>query len=143
MTLAVSIRVPDGVVLAVDSLTTVRGTMQIEANIETTCKHCGKKLSIPNFKLPPVNFPSSTSMFAQKLFPLKSVFSVGSFGSATINKRSIYSQIKRFERHLQDEITSVDEIAQRLEDYFMQELEQEGIMGYLRLYCQWGPRGSS
>ena len=124
MTLVVSLRVPDGVIIAVDSLTTIRGTIEIEVDIEATCNKCGEKITIPNFKPPPVQFPSSISMFAQKLFPLKKLFGVGSFGGTAVNGRSIYSQIKRLERQLPD-IASVDEVAKHVEEYFIAELEAE------------------
>jgi len=125
MTLVVSVRVPDGVVLAVDSLTVTRGKVAIEADIETKCTHCGKKITIPKFTPPPIEFPSSTSVFAQKLFSIKGRFGIGAYGGTTINRQGMYSQMKRFEQQLPDDITSVDEIAKHVKAYFMTEFQSE------------------
>lgn len=125
MTLVVSVRVPDGIVLAVDSLSTTRARLNIEADVETTCEKCGAKVLVPKLKVPPIGVPASTAAFAQKLFPFVGKFGVATYGNAFVNKQSLYSQIKQLEKRLSHDIVSVDDATRKLGEHFMHELEQE------------------
>jgi len=125
MTLVVSLIVPDGVVLAADSLATSKGELSIVGQIEGKCKECGAKLEFPELKLPPIPIPSSTTPFAQKVFNFKSKFGVAFWGNASVNKQTMYSQMKRLENQSTEEIISVDGAADIVADYFFKELEVE------------------
>ena len=125
MTLVVSVRVPDGIVLAVDSLSTTMGRLNIEANVEGTCEKCGAKMQLQKLQVPPIGVPASTATFAQKLFPFRETFGIATYGNTSVNKQSLYSQIKQLERRLSKEIVSVDDAAKELGKHFMHELEQE------------------
>ena len=74
MTLVVSLRIADGVVLSADSLQTTIGTISPEIKNFKTQGSKGEEVVIPKLKFPPMNIPSSTSSFAQKIFPFKDDF---------------------------------------------------------------------
>ncbi|MBD3308180.1 hypothetical protein GF339_17170, partial [candidate division KSB3 bacterium] len=55
MSLVVSLRVPDGIVVAADSLSTAQNLLQFAAqNIELTCPSCHEKISGQELRLPPI-----------------------------------------------------------------------------------------
>src|SRR5579864_7001647 len=97
MTLVVSVRIPDGVVLAVDSLSTVGGTLNFAMNADFKCKSCGTSNEVKNLQLPQVGFPMSTKSAAQKLVNFKKKFGIAFFGNSFVNKKSILSQVKSLE----------------------------------------------
>lgn len=125
MTLVVSLIVPDGVVLATDSLATTISQLNIVGKIEGTCDKCGAKISMPELKLPPIRMPSSTSPFARKVFNFKGKFGLGFWGNSSVNKQTMYSQMKRLENQLTEELISVDKAVDLAADYFFEELKKE------------------
>lgn len=125
MTLVVSLRVPDGVVLAADSLQTTQGTI-VPGIKDFAVKHPStqEEIKLGDLNLPPITIPTSTSSYAQKLFPFKNKFGVASFGSAIINNRTIYNHIKNLESSSPD-IDSVSKAAELIKDYFDKQLKEE------------------
>ena len=122
MTLVVSLRVPDGVVIAADSLQTSMGILTPGIkNLKTKDDH-GRDVIIPDLKFPPVPIPTSTLSFAQKLFPFKGKFGVGTFGTAIINERTIYNHIKNLEVKAKDKDYKLSELADLIESYFTEQL---------------------
>ena len=125
MTLVVSLRIADGVILSADSLQTSMGSMQPELkNFKVKSPTTGEEIDVPNVKFPPINIPSSTSSFAQKLFPFKKKYGVAIFGSNILNGRTIYNHIKTLEKSIDGEIT-LDEVQQRITDYFQPQTDQQ------------------
>jgi hypothetical protein len=114
MTLVVSLRVPDGVVLAADSLQ----TSQVRLGINIPAP---KGQQIP---MPSIMMPTSTSSYAQKLFSFRQKFGVATFGSAIINQRTIYNHIKSLELE-SGELNSVKEVAEKLKEYFTGQLNAQ------------------
>lgn len=99
MSLIVSMRVPDGIVIGADSLSTSQSLLEFVAqNVEMQCPHCKKKVSGQELRFPPIPVPFSASSYTQKLFSLYHKFAIGSFGQGIINNRSIYYHIKQFEQ---------------------------------------------
>lgn len=127
MTLVVSLRVPDGIVLAADSLQTtqvaiVPGVKDFKVKNPKT----GDEISIGDLNLPPIAMPTSTSSYAQKLFSFREKFGVATFGSAVINNRTIYNHIKNLEITSKDQkINSVSEVGKLLMDYFSTQLQDQ------------------
>ncbi|HEY2567897.1 MAG TPA: hypothetical protein VGI25_01120, partial [Candidatus Udaeobacter sp.] len=70
MTLNVSLRVPDGIVLASDSLSTLSEPINQKMTVNGTCDGCGKQVEIRDVQTPPITVPSSTWPYTQKLFPI-------------------------------------------------------------------------
>lgn len=126
MTLVVSLRVPDGVVLAADSLQTTQVAIQPAVkDFKVTNPKTGEEIPFGDLRLPPIMMPTSTSSYAQKLFSFKEKFGVATFGSAVLNNRTIYNHIKNLELGLKEEITCVSQAGKILTDYFTQQLQEE------------------
>lgn len=126
MTLVVSLRVPDGVVLAADSLQTTKGTIVPGVkDLKVKVPGTDKEISLGDLKFPPISIPTSTSSYAQKLFPFKTKFGVATFGSGIINNRTIYNHIKNLESSIDIEINSVVEAAEQIKEYFHKQLQEQ------------------
>src|SRR5438132_3590107 len=93
MTLNVSLRVPDGIVIASDSLATVAQSVNQKVTVKAKCDKCGEDLEIKDVQTSPLSLPTSTWPYAQKLFPFPKRFGVATYGWAFVNERSIYNHI--------------------------------------------------
>lgn len=125
MTLAVSLRIPDGIVVAIDSLATTAQRVQFAGEVKGKCNKCGEELTIKDISLPPIRMPASSTPFAQKLFKFKDRFAIAHFGNSFLNQQTIQSQVRRLETRITKEILSVDDIADYIEEHFQKELESE------------------
>ena len=125
MTLVVSVRIPDGVVLAVDSLSTVGGTLNLSMDAGFKCKSCATENEVKNLQLPPMAFPVSTKSSAQKLVKFKNNFGVACFGNSFVNQKSVLNQIKTLENSIEEPMSSVDSVAEKLLYHFGKELTRE------------------
>jgi hypothetical protein len=124
LTLVVSARIPDGLVVGVDSLSTVGGALQAVVNAKVKCKQCGADNDITNLQLPPLQFPVSTKPNAQKLFKFKGKYAVACFGNAFVNQKSMQAQIRALESHM-GEVSNVDTVAEKFLLFFEKQLQQE------------------
>ena len=120
MSLAVSLRVPDGIVTAADSLSTAQTVVEMVPQIEPfTCPSCGAAVETGKIQVPPIAFPFSASSYTQKLFPLKNKFAIASVGAGVVNKRSIYCHLKQFETSVADEPDlTLSKVRDKLVDHF-------------------------
>lgn len=135
MSLVVSLRIPDGIVVAADSLTTSQSLLEFVAqNIEVECPHCRRKVSGQELRFPPIPIPFSASSYTQKLFPLHGIFAVSSFGQGVINNRSIYYHVKQFELSNKKH-GSLDETRDALIAYF-----EEQLLGQFPKYKEEAPK---
>ena len=118
MTLIVSLRIPDGIVIAGDSLSTVVGQRQLEATIDVICPECEHKHEIQqSFPMPAA--PTTTFSYAQKVFPFYDKFGVGTFGVSLLASKSIYFAMRLFEQKLKEGKTcfkGVTEVAEKIGD---------------------------
>lgn len=122
MSITITLRIPEGIVLACDSLATVKA-IPIPVEEFAQCPQCFAK--IPYSKIippPPTTFTVSETI--NKLFCIREQIGILSFGVSFITKRSIQSHIFDFERSLTGE-ESVKEITEKLEAYFRRELTCE------------------
>ena len=100
MTLIVSLRIPDGIVIAGDSLSTLMGQGQFETTIGVICPECNHQHEIqPKSPIFPV--PGTTFSYAQKVFPFCGKFGVGTFGSGLLANKSIYFIMRLFQGKLE------------------------------------------
>ena len=126
MTLIASVRVPDGIAIAADSISTISAGQKISAKGKTTCPHCGKEHDFDA----PIQLPvgpgiSSTLPYAQKLQHLWRKYGVGSFGSSLVGNRTIFSIIRAFEQEYQGEKeNSPRKIADILGKYLQDEISK-------------------
>jgi hypothetical protein len=124
MSLILSLRISDGIVVATDSLSTSNDLLEIaSSNIEIKCPYCNKVIKDKGFKLPPIPIPFSASSYTQKLLKFFKKYAISFFGIGILNKRSIYYHIKQFESK-NEEIGdySLDKIVEKIEEYFESEL---------------------
>ena len=98
MTLCVSLRVPDGIVAAVDSLATVMETLQMQAELRGECPECGKGIELHDIGIPNVMRPASISDTALKMYGLLGQFAVTHFGQQFLHGKTVYRQLRDFER---------------------------------------------
>lgn len=114
MTLIVSLRIPDGIVIAGDSLSTMVGQGKLEAAIGVSCPACGHQHEIQG-KLPMPPVAATTFSYAQKVFRFCGKFGVGTFGTGLLAGKSIYFAMRLFEQRLRDSETSFDGVTEAAE----------------------------
>ena len=118
MTLIVSLRIPDGIVIAGDSLSTMTRQDQLKAAISVTCPACDHQHEIQKeLPMPPV--PATTFSYAQKVFPFCGKFGVGTFGAGLLANKSVYFAMRLFEQKLKEDKTyfeGVTEVAEKIGD---------------------------
>lgn len=126
MTLIVSLRIPDGLVLAADSLSTNQARIGIAADVNVKCPKCDADFQLHDLKLPPFPVPSSTFSFAQKLFPFCKKFGVASYGIGILNQKTIYHHIKELETKVScEDFKEVTKVAQEIHKYFDEQLKKQ------------------
>ena len=133
MTLIVSLRIPDGIVIAGDSLSTVVGQGQLEAKIDVTCPECNHKHGIQQrLPMPPVS--ATTFSYAQKVFSFCGKFGIGTFGTGLLADKSIYFAMRLIEQRLMgrepplEGVTKVaKEIGDEVHDLLKEQLKRENI----------------
>lgn len=116
MTLIVSLRIPDGIVLAGDSLSTLMGQSRLDATIGVTCPQCNHEHEIQQSSSV-FSVTGATFSYAQKVFPFCEKFGVGTFGAGLITNQSIYFAMRLFEERLQKNkksFTGVTKVAQEI-----------------------------
>lgn len=118
MTLIVSLRIPDGIVLAGDSLATLMGQSRLEATIGVTCPQCNHEHDIQQI-IPLPAVPATTFSYAQKVFPFCEKFGVGTFGRGLLAGKSVYFAMRLLEQRFKEDeksFTGVTEVAQEIGD---------------------------
>ena len=122
MSLIISLRIPDGIVVAADSLSISQTLVELAAqNVELICPKCQEKITGKELKLPPFGVPFSASSYTQKLFPLFEKFALGAVGLGIINGKSINYHVSSL---LEKEkgATSLEEAKEKLIKYFENQL---------------------
>ena len=99
MTLIVSLRIPDGIVIAGDSLATMIGNLEIQADINVKCPQCGHD-HVQHANMPGIPLPSTTLSYAQKVFPFVNEFGVGTFGIGQLMGKTMYFAMRELEKEL-------------------------------------------
>ena len=126
MTLIVSLRIPDGIVIAGDSLSTSMAQGQLDININAVCPHCKRNHKIQQ-KVPIPDLPVTSFSYAQKIFPFYGKFGVGTFGAGLLANQSIYLAMRLIEQRLKEEEISFDgvtEVAQQIGSEFHKLLQK-------------------
>ncbi|MEW6617982.1 MAG: hypothetical protein AB1422_01300 [bacterium] len=123
MSLVVSVRVPDGIILAADSLMTFH-TQAVPKEEFVKCPKCEAK--IPHSLVsppPPVLSPGSSN--TQKLFCIKKRnVGIAVFGIPFLSGRTIESHLRDVEKRVFENET-VERVAVKVEEYFKAELNKE------------------
>ena len=119
MSLVVSLRIPDGVVIAADSLTTLQGQIAFMPQIEISCPKCSQKIKSENS--PPLMMPTalSTSTYGQKLFCFGENYGIGAFGQSILLGKSVGYLIERLEHETNlTDLEGVSDLGHILRDRF-------------------------
>ncbi len=131
MTLVVSLRIPDGIVIAGDSLATMMGNLEAQADIPVQCPECGKSHTV-QVHLPPISLPATTFSYAQKVFPFLGKYGVGTTGIGQLTGKTIYFAMRQLEQELvatgkvPNGVKEVaDIIAQRTHEMLKSQLQHE------------------
>jgi len=126
MTLAVSLRIPDGLVIAADSLSTIRGQIGVEAEFGGQCPKCKKDIKLKDIKIPPIPIPSSVSSFAQKVFSFRGYYGIATHGMAILNEKTIYYHVKSLEQNdNSDRNAGVSGVSKKILDYFSKQIKKQ------------------
>jgi len=110
MTLIVSLQIPDGIVLAGDSLATIETLNTVQGQVDVTCPNCQHQHTAPAIiqgsLIPATSFP-----YAQKIFPFMKAYGVGTAGAGQLNGKSIYFIVRQIEREAQLATVPPDSVA--------------------------------
>jgi hypothetical protein len=126
VTLNVSLRVPDGIVIASDSLSTLTQAINQKLSVTGKCEKCGEITEIKDAQAPPMAVPSSTWPYTQKLFPVQERFGLAIYGWGFVNDRSIYNHmidlVPKFPREIDSDGDFFGTLSTFIVDYFHGEL---------------------
>lgn len=144
MTLIVSMRIPDGIVIAGDSLSTMTSNMAGKANLPITCPECGHQHNV-QIQLPAIHTTQTTFSYAQKVFPFLDKYGVGTFGVGQLMGRTLYFLMRQLEGEIDPRkvggVTDVAEIiAERAQQRLIQQVQKEGN-DINAMPDQWHPLG--
>ena len=117
MTLIISLRIPDGIVIAGDSLATMQTQLNVVTDVPVVCPQCGHNHVISQHFAGAFNVPSTTLPYSQKVFPFMGKFGVGTFGDAILFGKTIYFAVRELEQELKQSnhnITLVSEAADKI-----------------------------
>ena len=123
VTLIASTRVPDGIIIAADSVSSIMAMGRaLSAKGTTKCPHCGQEheFSAP-IQLPMGPGVTSTLPYSQKLQSLWARYGVGTHGSGVLGNRSVFAIIQEFE-HLCQDTDDVEGVADALASHLQSEL---------------------
>ncbi|WP_320128361.1 hypothetical protein [uncultured Sphaerochaeta sp.] len=127
MSLIVSLRVPDGLVIAADSLATGHQGIDISfKGMTLSCPKChtiipGDKLKMPHTSF---NIPFSASSYTQKLISIDDKYALSFFGLGVLSNKSIYYHIQLLQKTGKLKDKTLSETADIIIEYFMMELEK-------------------
>jgi len=128
MTLSISLKVPDGLVLASESLQTLEGTVTGKGELGVKCPKCQEEFKISDLPLPPIRIPSGSSPTANKIYEVTKRMpnlGVATFGAAFLQRQTVESHLRSFEGEKVVGKETVAEISQKLLDYFQNILSKE------------------
>lgn len=119
MTLIVSLRTSDGIVLAGDSLATMMSNPEFQGPVNVKCPECAHE-HVTIAKIQATGMPATTFSYAQKVFPFMNDYGIGTFGAGQLMGRTMYFAIRELEKDLllkRQEIKDVSEAAAIIGDY--------------------------
>ena len=100
MTLILSFRTPEGIVIAGDSLSTLTTTGWTGQSVNIDCPSCKHKHQV---NVPTPITPQTTFSYTQKIFPFCKKYGIGTFGTASLLGRSIHFNIQSIENGLKNQ----------------------------------------
>ncbi|MCF7809449.1 hypothetical protein K9N50_00525 [bacterium] len=126
MSLTISLLIPDGIVLAADSLAATKSGFQFIGDLDVKCPECNKEFPIENLQLPPLPVTSST-MIVQKMTSLitedeKHSIGIATYGIGILNEMTIYNHIRILNKKIL--FRSITDAIDKIIEYFSGQLEK-------------------
>jgi hypothetical protein len=125
MSLVVSLIIPDGIVIAGDSFSTISSSFPISIDDNIKCTNCSNEIHLQ--KTYNVNLPSSTFSSAQKIIPLYNKYCIGTTGKGLVNGKTIFYHLKTYEKQNPKDPKSVKDLCTKIVDYFRIKMIPEEI----------------
>ena len=109
MSLIVSVRSAEGIIIAGDTLLSTSRQIPIDLDVQFNCTGCGEtnavKRQVGSPPVPSNSFPSS-----RKIFPILDRFGVGTFGMAVIGNETPFLTLKKLEAEKREKNQSFDTV---------------------------------
>ena len=119
MTLIVSARSAEGIVLAGDTLASTVRTMPVQGNVPLLCGRCGAVNDVSSEQIATVQVPANSFPSSRKIFPFLKRFGIGTYGRAVIGEQTTFMAIRHLEASLEGtRFDSVAECAEAVGEYF-------------------------
>jgi hypothetical protein len=128
MTLTISVKVPDGIVLAAESLQTIESTIIGKERFGVKCPQCSNEFAISELSIPPVRIPSGASYTANKLYEItrrNPTVGIATYGVGFLQGQTIESHVRTFEGQKVSGKESLDELSEKLLLYFQEIVKKE------------------
>ena len=97
MTLIISVRSNEGIVIAGDTLASTSEAKAVSGNLNVTCPSCTGQFTLPGSAMGTIRMPLNRFPSARKVFPLFDTFGVGVFGASLIQGKTPYFIIRQLE----------------------------------------------
>jgi hypothetical protein len=126
MSLVVSLRIADGIVIAADSLSTMSSTLGIKGDLQATCPHCNESFDIKELALPPIAIPASTMSFTEKLTPFHNRYAVGSVGMGILGHKTLAYHVRKLEATTKAwDFSGVSDVADTVGSHLHEQLQEQ------------------
>lgn len=110
MTINVSVRVPDGIVVASDSLASFVLPVHQQIQVAMKCGSCGHENPPGVISTPPIGLPGNSTPLATKLFYVGN-YALAFFGAAAINGRSLFNHVMVFRTTIYKDGMQIGDVA--------------------------------
>jgi hypothetical protein len=110
MTINVSVRVPDGIIVASDSLASFLMPVQQQIHVAMKCEQCGHASPPGVIHTPPIGLPGNSTPLATKLFYVGN-YGLAFFGASAINGRSLFNHVMVFRTTIYKDGMQIGDVA--------------------------------
>lgn len=124
MSLIVSLIIPDGIVIAGDSLSTNMASVTIEGKANVQCPKCNHEHTVGPLPIGGINVPSSTFPYAQKVFPFLENYGIGVYGVSLFNGKTVGILLKQYEKTLTEPPRTVEKLADGIGKFFQSKVKE-------------------
>lgn len=124
MTMNVTVRVPDGLVIASDSLASQQNQLTLLAKTQHTCGSCGNQEEVSFDEPPPIGVPANSSPLANKLFYIGQ-FGVAFHGAAAVGGRTLCNHVLNYVHTDFARSKTVREVAEDLSTILQEALKRD------------------
>jgi hypothetical protein len=110
VTINVSVRVPDGIIVASDSLASSVLPVHQQIQVAMKCGNCGHDSPPGVFNTPPIGLPGNSTPLATKLFYVGN-HGLAFFGASAINGRSLFNHVMVFRTTIYKDSMQIGDVA--------------------------------